>query len=462
MKLVRESIDSILKPKSQAEIKSHFDEMDTEELYHLWIDSGSKEYLPYLVERPDVQDFLDEENIADILYEYPEYGNKLLPSIITHLNDDFTISKTHNGYNIEFSDWSVFGPYLKTTAHMDLQSVEAILTGGAEDMFINTGWIDKIDDFAYSLSSFTDDGEELKKAMISEYEGDENIKDIHGIYPLIEFVADHEDDFDRVVDAIKNAFYETQSTADEYEAYTSITESITEEILLAKPEWINDRFIAATNEHKLIKLFMMGQDQYEKISLNIPYNGWQGDISKNEETFVDALNNQLDNYFHINEADSSDFLKPKSNDDIVKAFQDLNTSQRIEALENSDDYEDEPSGKKPNFRKLIPKKDWPLIITIKEEMKKDEKFDNNFRVTSTDPINYHTENVMTSIGAYFRVFSRNYPYLPFVSVEQLDHDNDNIRVCIKNSDNEKGKIKKIKTYKEFWDWMMKVGYNTYI
>ena len=96
----------------------------------------------------------------------------------------------------------------------------------------------------------------------------------------------------------------------------------------------------------------------------------------------------------INELSAEDFLKPKSENDIINDYHKLTVIQQIDFLDNSD------------FAQKIPMENWPLIIRIRNEMDIRPDFFSNFDISDIENISYNTPNVDTSdIGVLFKLTS---------------------------------------------------------
>jgi len=454
MGLVREAIGDVLKPKSEEDIKRSMQSMDSDDLYSQWYSTRNPHFLYAFLDRSDAQNMIEDEDLADISNTFPDIRKKIFTWIVQAIGtkfNDYYITKT-KGYNFNFVDWAYLVEFLRTT-DIGEDNVEKILSGDAFNLFDGADHIDSISENMGGYWHYVSDGDELKEMMEKEADDPSVLEDVDGIVNLLEFLGENQDDFPEVAQAVKNAMHETEALADEDAAYRGITDKIKKELFGGNtPQWKNDKFAVPVSEDNIITIFQIQQGVDDKIDINPPQYGWSGDVANYEETFLDALSNQFDN-IDINEAaKASDFLKPKSEKDVTDAFHDLNIAKQVELIND-----DERKGT------VFPKKDWPLLMRIKEDMKHDETFDKFFRVTSAEPLTYSVhQHDISYIGSYFRVYARQLQSIPHIFVEQLNENPDHIRAYIKTDDNVRGKLVKIKTFKEFWDWMMKAGYKTYI
>jgi hypothetical protein len=205
---------------------------------------------------------------------------------------------------------------------------------------------------------------------------------------------------------------------------------------------------------QIFELFLVLSGVYDKIYVHTPIDGFYGDFKKLDDTFQDALYDSILFFDDDLNEGMKDILKPKNEDDVKTAFKKLPLYKKIEFL-----YDNKMD---------IPKEYLPLIWTEKEKLKKDPKFDNYFRVTSTNPISYtstsdHVWSVVEvdPVGVYFRIYARKPDdSIPFIIVEQMN-DEDYLRAYIKNSENKKGKIHYFKTAEDLFEWMLKAGYKQY-
>jgi hypothetical protein len=292
------------------------------------------------------------------------------------------------------------------------------------------------------------DEEPLKKLAIQE-NNDPELKKKEGFSAVFDYIAGHQHEFPETTKVLERAIAETQALADESEAYKWIKEEIQKKFKFGEPKASGDKLILPADQDQIIDLFRAFSDIGDRITLYEP-RSLQGDISEYDDAFNGALQNSLE--FHefedVNEG-MKDILKPKDDDDIKKSFKNLPLYKQIEFL-----YETDLD---------IPEEDQPLIWKEKNKLKYDPKFDNYFRVTSTDPITYMRRpidfEVITS-GVSFKIYVRSVQDIPFVVVEQMN-DEERLRVYAKNSNNQKGKLRYFKKAEEIFDWMMKSGYKQF-
>lgn len=124
--------------------------------------------------------------------------------------------------------------------------------------------------------------------------------------------------------------------------------------------------------------------------------------------------------------DMRSILRPKSEDEVIRSFEKLPLTLKIDKI-----YD-------PDF--FIHEKHWPLIQQIKLRLKTNSDFDSKFRLTSTE-----TEHASYRSSVYFKIYPRE-GNLPPATVFQEENEPLNLRVY------QHGKGDVIEDYQGFIKW----------
>jgi hypothetical protein len=448
---ISESLNDILKPKSQEEINKIMSKLYSHELWDYYLTTKDEKFLDVAIKKGLQDIHPNEEEIADVLDNWKKDLSPFIPLIIPYLNDhnDFKISKTKLGYNVHFNYWDDFSCFFEDNSEITTNDIKTIISGEDPELFQQ--YYDSTISDIHDLGNIFDHipiANELQKLLVNVVKNEG--KDLSklkkwkdGFEYLFNYILEHKNDIELkgIISAICYAYNVTQAIADEDKARDELIGEIQEYFGFDKKPKIGneDLYVMPISKENLIVMFKISLNRKNGISYHPPSYGWMGDIEKYGDVFNEELSNRLDDIEILNES-LGNILKPKSKDEILTIFINLSISNQVEFLE-LEDY---------NNKKIIPQKHWPLIMKIKEKFKKD--FFETFRVTYIDLC-------LSKNGVNFRIYPRERNRDP-IRIDQYDSDADFVRVremyTTKIIPHQNRKPKRVETYQEFLKWFNEV------
>jgi len=434
---VNEAMGDILKPKSESDIFKELDSLSEEELYDLWYDTRNVEIIKYAIKNKKMGNFIGEQEIAEIINDYPDLKPDLLPIIKEKFNDWFYIQLKNNV--LEMDGWEdlidVFGG-----GDMSREHIEQILQGDGFEIFYEPQMFARmpLSEYDWYISKMDHmDESEIKDFALNELnrkgKDTSELEDIYGFSPFFEYVSENPEELPDTTNLLQRAITETQAYADEAKAYEYLVKQIKNKFKFGDPVPKKDKMVLPIDDDQIVEMFLLISGVEDRIPADEPPNGFggSGDFENFSDTFEESLSNVLaDELYDLQESLQS-ILAPKSSDEVFQSFKELPISGQIEFL-----YD--------NPKDMIPVEHWPLIHQIKERLKNNPAFDADFRVTSTE----HGEWGTDYTWSYFRIHPRMYDTDPVI-VSQYNNEPHSIRVYIKN-DEENEQI--IEDYQGFMKW----------
>lgn len=432
---VCESLEDILKPKSEKEIEAEISKFTPEELYDLWEETGTSEYLKRSLQKGKELEYSEIEEIFRFsLINDKEIEKLLLPKILSKFNDynDLQIEKIGNKYILKFDGWESFLDILDSD--ISEENLDKILSGNARDVFEYYGFIEDLSNYNYEISKMNINENYLKKFIFQELKNKrlidkiEELQNIYGFSNVFNFILKNEDNLPETVQSIKNAIEDIQMIADEKEAFKDITDTIKINLDFNKIIPDNTYLKTEISEETFLRIFKILSNAQDKIIYRS--SNYNGSISEYESEFEDNLNRELDDrkiddlQLSLDLKESlNKILKPKSKKQLIKDFKKLSIYEQAKILEN------------PKYEKKIPEKDWPLIKRIKNYIEKSTDF---YSKGVLERLNDPYGNV---IGVKFVFYEKN------IKISVFHYNNSPNRVQIFNK--RWGLNEHINNYKEF-------------
>ena len=403
-KTLKESIEDILKPKSEEEIEKNIKKLSGEDLYNLWDDSGDKEFLKRALKKGINIGDLDIAEILESVNGEEEYEELLFPYILENFPIG-EIKKVNKKYNLYFSGWDEFSSLFRESREIDEESINKILSGDSYEFFQRyDDYIRKLSDVYIGSLKINDSvNKELKNLISKRLNNPPDLKNKNTFDELYNYIEEHEKDpqLEDIVKALKFTIYDTQEVADESAAYNEIVHAIKSELNFKEPKVVDHHLVVPIDKETIINIFKMAHNINDKIGYWPPQYGWYGNISDHPDVFQDCLVNRLDDIENKLNESIKDILVPKSIEDIRDTFDTLKITSQIEFLE--DDFVSEEENKKR--KEIIPFNKWPLILQIRERLKSNKKFNSKFRCTSID---IHISNRYELLGSIFKIYPKDY------------------------------------------------------
>jgi hypothetical protein len=254
-----------------------------------------KKWIKFLITKPEYNSELGEEEY----YILKEWDINWIPYV--PLSDsNFKYKKIANNYILSFAGWENFSPYFDYDSRdLSKDFIEKVLSGDAYDEFIyDSEAFLNIEDIVSPLNREIKKGkkihvlEDLKEKAIEMGGNPENMEDLDSLFSEI----NNNENLSELKDQVSIAFEEAQQSADEFEAFKKVKESIKKQFIIEEGKWSGEGseaiYEAPISFEGLSRLAYTMATKEEEIKYYHPYGGYNGDIEA--ETFNDAMYNRLE------------------------------------------------------------------------------------------------------------------------------------------------------------------------
>lgn len=303
MSIIKESIESVLKPKSEEDIEKQLNEMPIEDLVDSWRDTYNILFFKQLVKR--APKFITENDILEAYSIDENIVDSIIPLILK--NYPYDIVQDGDKFKLSIGWWDDL-MFMFEDGNVSIENIEKILSGDSYDLFefdtderyfqdIFSNTAGAIQRMKVPNNFFNDILERIKYKLKANANANIDTRDIDKIQSLESFFSLISNNIESIdytfLSALVTAIDRVQTVANEAEAVEDIMNEIYKRLKITKEDFTyneqSEQYELTLSKDAMLDVFLMYHNAHNKIYIYEPRNGWNGDIDDFPQELKEAL-----------------------------------------------------------------------------------------------------------------------------------------------------------------------------